>query len=243
MNRPVACSSVIIAHRAAVGCAGKRMKRSIFCGTRISAFIALPSLVRASCKRDGEAEIGNERERMRRIDRQRRQHREDVLQEVVLEPGAVAFFRLSASTSTMFAAFSSLAQFAPARLLVAREARHRLADARELLGRASARPGSWSVMPARTWPLRPATRTMKNSSRLLAEIDRKRSLSSSGWLRVLGLLQHAAIEMQPGQLPVDESLGARRQVGRGFGRRAAAPQPRAAADFCFQNNGLCAIRP
>ena len=28
--------------------AGKRMNRSIFCGTRISAFIALPSLVRAS---------------------------------------------------------------------------------------------------------------------------------------------------------------------------------------------------
>ena len=36
------------AHRTAVGCAGKRMKRSIFCGTRMSAFIALPSLVRAS---------------------------------------------------------------------------------------------------------------------------------------------------------------------------------------------------
>ena len=29
-------------------------------------------------QRDGEAEIGNERERMRRIDRERRQHREDV---------------------------------------------------------------------------------------------------------------------------------------------------------------------
>ena len=29
-------------------CAGKRMNRSIFCGTRMSAFIALPSFVRAS---------------------------------------------------------------------------------------------------------------------------------------------------------------------------------------------------
>ena len=39
-------------------------------------------------------------------------------------------------------------------------------------------------MPASTCPTRPATRTMKNSSRLLAEIDRKRSRSSSGWPRL-----------------------------------------------------------
>jgi hypothetical protein len=38
------------------------------------------------------------------------------------------------------------------------------------------------VIPCRTWPLRPATRTIKNSSRLLAEIDRNRTRSSSGWL-------------------------------------------------------------
>ncbi len=43
---------------------------------------------------------------------------------------------------------------------------------------------SWLIVstPSRSWPLRPATRTMKNSSRLFAEIDRKRSRSSSGWL-------------------------------------------------------------
>ena len=37
----------------------------------------------------------------------------------------------------------------------------------------SSTPSSW-------WALRPATRTMKNSSRLLAEMDRKRNRSSSG---------------------------------------------------------------
>ena len=36
---------------------------------------------------DGGAEIGNERERMRRVDGERRQHREDVAEEVILEPG------------------------------------------------------------------------------------------------------------------------------------------------------------
>ena len=44
-------------------------------------------------ERDREAEIGNERERMRRIDRERRQHREDVLQEIVFEPAAVGLLQ------------------------------------------------------------------------------------------------------------------------------------------------------
>ena len=40
-------------------------------------------------------------------------------------------------------------------------------------------------MPDSTCPTRPATRTMKNSSRLFAEIERKRSRSSSGWIGLL----------------------------------------------------------
>ena len=52
---------------------------------------------------------------------------------------------------------------------------------------------------------------MKNSSRLLAEIDRKRSCSRRGWDLVRGLLQHAPVELEPGQLPVDETLRAPRQ--------------------------------
>jgi hypothetical protein len=44
---------------------------------------------------------------------------------------------------------------------------------------------------------------MKNSSRLFAEIDRKRSRVAL----VLSLLQHAAIEMEPRELAVDEALG------------------------------------
>ncbi len=68
---------------------------------------------------------------------------------------------------------------------------------------------SWliSTMPARIWPARPATRTMKNSSRLLPEMDRKRSRSSRGWLAIARLFQHAQIEAQPGDLAVDEAAG------------------------------------
>ena len=105
--------------------------------------------------------------------------------------------------------------------------------------RASARPGSGSVMPSRTWPLRPATRTMKNSSRLLAEIDRKRTRSSSGWLCVGGLFQHAAIEMQPGQFAIDEAF---RGCPQAFGRQRCRDRfGSTAGDFLNQNNSLRAI--
>ena len=74
-------------HRPPAAACGRRTKRSIRFGMRISAFIALPSLARASCKRDRKSEIGNEREGMRRIDRQRRQQRKDVGEKIVFEPG------------------------------------------------------------------------------------------------------------------------------------------------------------
>ena len=158
------------------------MKRSILCGTRMSAFIGLPSLDARQLQRDREAEIGNERERMRRIDRERRQHRKDVMQEMVFEPGALLFGDVRRRRSARCRAGS------------ARRAVRASAPAGRSRGPTPSRrcaascsdgvspSGLRSVMPSRTWPLSAATRTMKNSSRLLAEIDRKRSRSSSGWL-------------------------------------------------------------
>ena len=64
---------------------------------------------------------------------------------------------------------------------------------------------------------------MKNSSRLLAEIDRNRTRSSSGWLRIGGLLEHPAVEVQPGQLAVDEALRAVRQARQPEPRSRAGP--------------------
>ena len=107
------------------------------------------------------------------------------------------------------------------------ERRDRLADAGELLGRRQPVLRELRRCRTCTCPCRPATRTMKNSSRLLAEIDRKRSRSSSGWLGLRGLLQHPAVELQPGQLAVDEALGrgeqrVRRRGGSATRRRLAA---------------------
>ena len=81
-----------------------------------------------------------------------------------------------------------------------------------------------TATPAAMRRLRPATRTMKNSSRLLAKIARKRARSSSGRVGVLGELEDPLVEAEPGDLPVDEAvlvlLDARDGLGVGL-RRAA----------------------
>jgi hypothetical protein len=97
--------------------------------------MARPSLARAKLHRDGEAEIGNERKRVRGIDRKRRQHRKDVMQKVVFQPGSLAFRELAALDQHDVFLAQVFAQRAPARLLVGREASDRLADADKLLRR------------------------------------------------------------------------------------------------------------
>ena len=67
-----------------------------------------------------------------------------------------------------------------------------------------------TATPAAIRRLRPATRTMKNSSRLLAKIAAKRTRSSSGRLGVLGQLEDPLVEAQPGQLAVEEPVVVRR---------------------------------
>ena len=68
-----------------------------------SAFIALAVARARQLQRDREAEIGNERKRMRRVDRERRQHRKDVLQEIISEPGALLSSSAWPSTSRQYA--------------------------------------------------------------------------------------------------------------------------------------------
>src|ERR1700736_766519 len=84
MNRPVACSSVISRTTPSLP-AGMRMKRSILPGMRISAFIGLPSEMRVSSRAMGQPRRG-----MRRVDRERRQQRKDVVEEMILDPRPLA---------------------------------------------------------------------------------------------------------------------------------------------------------
>ena len=58
-------------------------------------------------------------------------------------------------------------------------------------------------MPARNFFRMVATRTMKNSSRLVPVMARNLTRSSSGCDAILRLREHALVERQPAQLSID----------------------------------------
>jgi hypothetical protein len=72
-------------------------------------------------QRDGKAEARDERERMRRIDRQRRQQRKDVVEEVILDPGSLGLGDIAAVDENEADLGQDGTQIAPDRLLVAGE--------------------------------------------------------------------------------------------------------------------------
>ncbi len=86
-------------------------------------------------QRDGEAEARDERERVRGIDRQRRQQREDVAEEVILEPAALRLGEVVAVDQHDAGIRQVAAQIAPDRLLVGCKLRNRLVDEDKLFGR------------------------------------------------------------------------------------------------------------
>ncbi len=86
-------------------------------------------------QRDGESEIGNERERMRRIDRKGREHRIDVAQKVILNPSFLLLGDLCPVDEQQPLRGEGLVQLPPLLLLVACKLSTGLADTRELFAR------------------------------------------------------------------------------------------------------------
>ena len=235
----MACSSVISRTPPPSAGVGMRMKRSILLRHADERVHRLAVAGAGELEHDREAEIGDERKRMRRIDRERRQHREDVLQEIIFQPAAVGLLQAVGIDQHDVLGLELLAKLPPARLLVAGEAGDRLADPQQSARSASARRGFASAMPARTCPLRPATRTMKNSSRLLAEIERKRTFSNSGCWGFSASSSTRRLKCSQDSSRLINRSGLRARSGPIRRRRAAVSAM--AEQFLFQNRGLCSV--
>ncbi len=80
-------------------------------------------------------------------------------------------------------------------------------------------PTSWE--PVAACFCKPATRTMKNSSRLELTMEINFTLSSSGFSRVFGFLQNSSLEFQQAELAVYEQLGIIQVLPRGSSGRFA----------------------
>ena len=152
-----------------------------------------------SCSAMREAQIGNEGKRMRRIDRQRRQHRENLLAELLVEPVAVGVGR-------------------------SRRLRSPRCRPRAIRARSSAQIRCWSAISSRaissTWASCCGGRQAVGAERGDAGIDhalqaghahhvefvevgsrnrKKPQPLEQRMAAVLRLLQHPAVEGQPGQ--------------------------------------------
>ena len=85
-------------------------------------------------QRQREAEVGDERERMRGVDRERRQQREDMQQEMILQPFHLGFRKFLGVDDGDAGLGEFGAQLLPARLLRRDQGRDAAADAFELFG-------------------------------------------------------------------------------------------------------------
>ena len=145
---------------------------------------------------------------MRRIDRERRQQRENVVQEMVLDPGPLDFGDVTAIDQNDADLGQDCAQIAPDRLLVDGEPRNRLVDQDELLGRRQ----TVGAALGNTLPHLRLDAGDADHEELVKVIGRNRQKPDPferGMAGIDRFLEHPAVEMQPGQLAVDEAFGAR----------------------------------
>ena len=154
----------------------------------------------------GKAEIRDEGERMRRVDRQRRQHREDVVEEVVLQPDPVLRTDIAGPEQMDPVLVQVPPQLDPACLLVVGQGRDRLTDRDELLRRrqtilaAGDDAGLELLAQARDADHEEFVEVV-GGNREEAQLLEQRVAA------VRRLLHDAAIELQPGQFAVDEAPG------------------------------------
>ncbi len=189
-------------------------------------------------QRNGEAEIGNERERMRRIDGERREQRKDLPKEVIFEPRLFFLGHLGAFDQHDAVLGQHLPQLAPALLLVARERSDGVADPSELFGRGE---------PVRALGRNAGAQLSfepgnADHEELIEVVGGNRQEPNAFEQRMgLGcrLFEDPPVELQPRQLTIDKSLRARDQID-GCARLDRG-QRRGRAGFFLHNNDLAVV--
>jgi len=175
--------------------------------------LAVALTCQLQCKR--KCEIGNERKRVRRIERERRQNRKNLFAELRVEPGAIRirqFLRFQ-NRNPGIAQFDT--QGRPHFLLVADQIRRQLVDPDDLLGRRQA------VFAGRSDFRRDHAFQAGDPHHVeFIEVRRRNRHKpkplQQGMARVLGLFEHPPIEGEPGQFPVDKASGRIGGDGKGY---------------------------
>ena len=165
---------------------------------------------RARARSDhAEAAVGDERERVRRVDGERRQDREHLVDEALAQParGRAGVSSPTSSTATPCSR-SSAGQLVPAALLDAPSARRRAAliaaSCSAGVSPSGLTGGDRQLAPARSGRRRGPCRTRRGCWPRSTGSAAARAAGR----RVARLLQHPLVEGEPGQLAIDEVLAA-----------------------------------
>ena len=178
-------------------------------------------------QRQREAQIGNERERMGGIDGERRQYREDVAEEMVGEPGPIVLLELLRLDQNDIVGGKLSAQVAPTHLLVDGETGYGLVDAAQLLGRGQAVRTAGEDAGAHL-ALEAGDTHHEEFVEIVGGNRQEPHPLQQRMIEIARLLEHATVEMEPGQFAVDESV----RPGRGKdGRRIGAGALQLVAGF------------
>ena len=141
-------------------------------------------------------------------------------EEALLQPDALGFLEILAVHQNDIGLGERRPQFQPALLLIAGELRHRLADPRELLIRGEpVRALGRDALPHLAFQTGDAHH--KEFIEVIGRDRQKTHPLQQRMVLVTGLVQDAAVKVQPGQFPVNESLRLRPQAcaRRGAGSR------------------------
>ena len=158
---------------------------------------------------DREAEIGNEREWMRRIDGKRRQQRKDVGEEIILQPG---FLRLGdvRAVDQHDAGFGERSRAARAIALADLRPARTTASAMRTSCSAGVRPSGLLVaMPARTCARKTGDPHHEKFVEVVCRYRQEPQALEQRMTAVGGFFENAAIEIQPRQFAIDEAFRAR----------------------------------
>ncbi len=161
-------------------------------------------------QRQGESQVRQEGEGVRRVDRQRRQHGEQLVQELGLQPfalglgDAVAIDHLDAGGGQL------LLQLAPAKLLFGHQFAGRDVDPVQLFGRRQA-IGRQHPHPLALLPLQARHARHEELVEIVGRNRQEPQPFQQRMVRVRRLFQHALIERQPGGLAIEEARRRRHQ--------------------------------
>ncbi len=158
---------------------------------------ALAVLLARELQREREGKVRNERERVRRVQRQRRQDRKNLLAELCVQPSAIALGELFALHYHDAGCPQFAAQVRPQVLLIDDELARRLIDARKLLRR-----GQPIVARCRDPGADHALQAGHADHIELVQVGggdgKKPQALQQRMPRILGFFQNAAVERQPG---------------------------------------------